>query len=415
MKKFLILFFMACGVAAYAQPTTSDVWINEFHYDGVTTFDQSDQNEFLELVIKKTLFDIKPEFQKLSVVLYTSGALDQPALNSGRGLPYNQSSLLYTQAETVHPLTSFTTCITTSSEYVILSKPMALQDIPAGFALVYNNLTVLQLLSYEKQFTIAPTADGGGPAGGLTTTVIRTAAGDTAMETAQTPNSHSVSLVGTGVSYNNFTWTDQPLQTATPCAVNQGQTLSSAAPLPVRWLDFKATGNGDKIATSWLVADDEATVSYEVELKGGSLASFARQAAISRQAGSNGRYSQLLENLPAGIYVVRVKAIETDGRFYYSAERVVRLGKAAASLTIYPNPVRDNRGFMQFTAGENSVYTVLVMDASGRVVKQQSLGKLMANQAHNLTLDLQGVSPGTYQVKVKGNVEEINTKIVVVR
>jgi hypothetical protein len=110
-----------------------------------------------------------------------------------------------------------------------------------------------------------------------------------------------------------------------------------------------------------------------------------------------------------------VKATETDGRYYYSAERMVRLGKGANSLTLYPNPVRDNRAFMQFTASENSVYNVQLIDATGRVVKQQSLGRLLANQPNNLTLDMQGVLPGTYQVKVKGATEEMNTKVVVVK
>lgn len=406
---------MACGVAAFAQPTTNDVWINEFHYDGITTFDQPDQNEFLEIVIRKTLYNNTAEFAKLKVVLYTAGALDQATLNSGSGLPYNESSLLYSLAETELPLTSFQACNTTSSDYMILSKPVALQDIPAGFALVYNNTTVVQLLSYEKRFTIAPADEGGGAAAGLTTTVIRTAAGDTAMETAQTPNTHSISLIGAGVSYNNFSWTDQPSQTATPCQVNAGQTLASSAPLPVRWLDFKASGNGDQIMTSWIVADDELTAQYEVEIKGASFNAFTRQAAVARQASAGGKYGQTLQNVPAGIYTVRIKAIETDGRFYYSAERMVRIGKGLGSLTIYPNPVQNNRAFLQFAAGENSIYNVQVIDATGRIVKQQSLGAMTTNQVNNMTLNLQGVLPGTYQVKVKGTSEEMNARIVVVQ
>ncbi len=415
MKKIFSLLLMVCGVAAMAQPSTNDIWINEFHYDGVTTFGQSDQNEFVEVVVKRSLYDNAPEFAKMKLVLYTGGAIDQAGLNAGRGLPYNESSFLYSLAETEFLLSSFTACLIASSEYVLLSRSMELQDVPAGFALVYNNSAVVQLLSYEKQFTIAPAAAGGGAASGLTTTVIRTAAGDTARETAQTLNNHSISLVGAGVSYNNFTWSDAITQTATPCAVNAGQTLASSAPLPLRWLHFRASASGDRIITNWLVAEDEATVRYEVEVKGVSFHQFSQQAMLTRQAASGGKYGQVIGGLAPGIYLVRVKAIESDGRFYYSAERKVQIGKGASSLTIYPNPVRTMTAMLQFAARERSAYQLQLIDATGRVVKQQALGTMQANQVNNLTLDLRGILPGTYQIKIRGANEEMNAKLVIAR
>lgn len=416
MKKILILFFLACGVNALAQPTTTDVWINEFHYDGVTTFDQSDQNEFVEIIVKTTLFNNKTEFNKLKLVLYSSGALDQTGFLDGRGLPYSQASRLYTLAETEHPLSGFQVCPSGSAEYTILSKSLTnLQDLPAGFAITYNDASVVQLLSYEKVFKIAPASAGGGAAAGLTTTVILTANGDTAMETASTPNNHSISLIGAGVSYNNFEWTDAITQTATPCNVNAGQTLASGSPLPVKWLDFKASGSNDKIYVQWLVNDDDKTVRYELELRAANTSTYSKQATVARQASANGKYSHVVNNLSAGTYIVRVKAIETSGEFTYSSDRMVQLGKGINGFTIYPNPVRNNNALLQFVAGETSVYTAQVIDATGRVVKQQSFGMLRNGQMSTFTLDLSGVNNGTYSVKLKGNSEEINTRIIVAR
>lgn len=406
---------MACGVAAIAQPTASDVWINEFHYDGVTTFNQSDQSEFVEIVVKKTLYDNATEFAKLKLVLYSSGAIDQTGLLDGRGLPYNEASILFTVAETEHLLTSFQACATTSNEYMILSKAMSnLQDLPSGFAIVYNSTSVVQLLSYEKVFKVAPSSAGGGIAAGLTTTVILEINGDTATENSLSLNTHSVSLIGTGVSYNNFNWTDEITQSATPCAVNAGQTLSSGAPLPVRWLNFQATGNGSSIYTEWIVADDKNTTTYEVELKGVAYNSFTKLAAVAKQT-SVDKYNEILKNLPAGTYFVRIKAIENNGGYYYSSERMVRLGKGISSLTIYPNPVRSNYALLQFVAVENSSYAIHIIDATGRIIKQQFLGTIKNNQLNTFNLDLNGVLPGTYTIKLKGSVEEMNKRIVVVK
>lgn len=407
---------MACGVAASAQPTTTDIWINEFHYDGITTFNQSDQNEFVEVMVKRTLYTNTTEFAKLKLVLYTSSAIDQTGLLDGRGLPYNVSSRLFTVAETEYPLTGFQVCNATSNEYIVLSKPVSnLQDLPAGFALVYNNTSVVQLLSYEKVFRIAPVSAGGGAAAGLTTTVILTASGDTAMETAQSLNTHSISLIGAGLSYNNFEWTDQLTQTATPCAVNAGQTLASGAPLPVRWLDFRVSANSDKIYTQWLVNDDQTTDRYEVEVKGGAYPSFTKLASAARQASANGKYTQVLSHLSAGTYVVRVKAIEVNGSITYSSDRIVKVRKGMNSLAIYPNPVRANSAFIQFVPDESSIYIAQLIDATGRIIKQQSFGVMRSGQMSTVTFDLAGINNGTYTIKLKGKTGELNSRIIVAK
>lgn len=349
------------------------------------------------------------------MVLYSSGAIDQTGLLDGRGLPYNEASILFTLADTEHQLTGFQACAPASTEYMILSKAMPnLQDLPAAFALVYNNTTVVQLLSYEKVFKIAPSSAGGGIAAGLTTTVILEMNGDTATENALSLNTHSISLIGTGVSYNNFNWTDEITQNATPCAVNAGQTLSSGAPLPVRWLNFQATGSGSSIYTEWMVADDKNTIRYELELKGATYASFTKLAAVSKQ-NSVDKYNEVIRNLPAGIYFVRIKAIENNGSYYYSSERIIRLGKGISSLVVYPNPVSSDNALLQFVAAENGNYTIHIIDGTGRIIKQQFLGMIKDNQLNTINVGLLGVLPGTYTIKLKGNYEEMNTRLVIVK
>lgn len=413
MKLFLILIAFTSTMLVKAQ-TSGDVWINEFHYDGMTSYGQSDQNEFVEIIIKTSISSNPAEFAKYSLVLYTSGALDNTALTLGRGLPYNTSSPLYTQAETVHPLSTFTACASGTPGFTILSKNLSiLQDLPAAMAIVYDNSIVVQLLSYEKTFKIAP-APAGGAAAGQTTTLMITAAGDPADETATTQNTHAVALVGNGFTYSNFTWSDAIIQGATPCAINGGQTLASAAPLPVRWLDFKVAGSGDKIYVQWRVAEETNAVKYEVELStDGAL--YIKAGEVLKNVSLQGKYNHTLSGLAKGIYYLRIKEVDNDGRNYYSSVRQVRLGKNDHSITVFPNPVKGGSALLQILPSEKGTYTAYLVDAIGKVVKQQQLIGLESGQLNTITLDLKNVRSGTYRLKVKGSKEELVTNIVILQ
>jgi hypothetical protein len=165
MKVFLIIIGLLTTIVTSAQPSTSDVWINEFHYDHLTTRGEGDSVEYVEIVIRKSIANNPDELSKYKLILYTSGALDAAGLMNGKnGLPYNVSSSWYNEQETVHMLSAYQQCPIANSDFTFLYKKLPiLQDVPAGFALVYEN-TVVQLLSYEKSFKIASAERGGSAA-----------------------------------------------------------------------------------------------------------------------------------------------------------------------------------------------------------------------------------------------------------
>jgi len=83
---------------------------------------------------------------------------------------------------------------------------------PDGVALIDNNDNVVQFLSYEGTLTAA-----NGTAAGLTSTNIGVS------ETSSTPVGHSLQLVGTGDSYNDFTWANASFNSYD--SVNSGQNF----------------------------------------------------------------------------------------------------------------------------------------------------------------------------------------------
>lgn len=86
---------------------------------------------------------------------------------------------------------------------------------PDGIALVRPDNVVTQFLSYEGSFTAV-----GGPADGLTSTDIGV------QETASTPAGSSLQLVGTGTTYEDFTWSGPSPDSF--AAVNDGQDFDGS-------------------------------------------------------------------------------------------------------------------------------------------------------------------------------------------
>jgi hypothetical protein len=411
MKTLLIIAGLMISTIAVAQPSTSEVWINEFHYDGVSNYGTTDVNEFVEIVVTNAIANNATELSKLKLVLYTAGAIDSTITQNGRGLPYNISSSWYTQAETEYPLSGFTKCPVAGTNFTILSKNLSiLQDVPSAFAVVYNNLNVIQLLSYEKSFKIMNTP-AAGTAAGMTTSLVTISGGAAAQETATTPTNHSISLLGTGTSYSAFTWNDGLTVTATPCALNTNTTTtqSFAVTLPVSWLSLNAIGKKDQIIVDWKVATESEISHYEVEF--GTINSGfqkAGQVAVNR-----GSYKYTITQVPAGTYKVRIISINKTGKKEYSETRLVKLSSALQpSVFVYPNPVKEDKANLQITPTTDEQFTIEVLDVNGKLMQKQ-VQFLHANAVNTVTIDVSRLATGIYQLRAIAKGERYTTKLII--
>ncbi|MCA9236072.1 MAG: hypothetical protein KDA44_11410 [Planctomycetales bacterium] len=186
--------FFVIGLAALLGlpgDASGAIWINEIHYDNAGT----DSGEFVELVVG-------PGMSISDATLYLYNGDDQQLYNSGSTFSGGSFTL---------------GSMSNGFSIYSLSLPVnGLQNGPSdGLALEVSG-SIVQFLSYEGSFT----ADGG-PADGLTSVDIGVA------ESSSTVVGASLSLIGTGSAYADFTWavTNVSSAGATPGGVNNGQTL----------------------------------------------------------------------------------------------------------------------------------------------------------------------------------------------
>jgi predicted extracellular nuclease len=168
------------------------VWINEFHYDNAGT----DSGEFIEIA-----GTAGTNLTGWSIVRYNGNV-------PGAAVVYGTPTITMTDLVIPDQGNGFGT--------LSFSLPQdGLQNgTNDGFALIDNNGTVIELLSYEGIFTAA----AGTPAAGLASVDVGVS------ETTTTPIGSSIYRTGTGNTGTDFTWTTTT--TATPGAVNAGQSFT---------------------------------------------------------------------------------------------------------------------------------------------------------------------------------------------
>ncbi len=200
------------------------VWVNEFHYDNVST----DAGEFIEVAGTAGI-----DLSTYQLVLY----------NGANGTVYNTINLSGVFADQ-------------SNGFGFNSFAISgLQNGgPDGFALVQNGTNVLEFLSYEGSFDAV-----GGPADGMTSTDVGVE------ESGNTPVGFSLQLVGTGSESGDFTWSGPANDS--PGSINAGQTMNPVPPpttmLTIEYADESdvTTCDGGTILRTWTVTDacDNAT------------------------------------------------------------------------------------------------------------------------------------------------------------
>lgn len=179
---FLLALLLSFQTALPTKAQTS-IFINELHYDNTG----ADAGEFVEVA-----GPAGTDLSGWSIVLYNGngGATYTPIISLNGTIPDQCSgfgTLSFAQA--------------------------GIQNgSPDGLALVDNSAAVVQFLSYEGSF-----AATNGPANGLTSTDIGVSEPDT------TAVGSSLQLTGTGLTYEEFTWTGP--SAASPGNCNAGQTF----------------------------------------------------------------------------------------------------------------------------------------------------------------------------------------------
>jgi uncharacterized repeat protein (TIGR03803 family) len=178
-------------------------------------------------------------------------------------------------------------------------------------------------------------------------------------------------------------------------------TIQTTATLPIKLNYFDAIKKTPTSALlTWETAQEINTDRFEVE-KSIDAITFDKIGTIKAAGYSvTNKSYQLIDNNPIeGFNYYRLKQIDNDNRFEYTATRALQFKDInTGSIKYYPNPTNGILTIELSIANSNELRVVNICNATGAVVNQL---KIAANAGNKMQIDLSKYAKGIYFIQVK--------------
>jgi rhamnogalacturonan endolyase len=178
-------------------------------------------------------------------------------------------------------------------------------------------------------------------------------------------------------------------------------TLVDAATLPVKLLSFNAAAKGKSAVIEWTATNEISSDRYVLQRSNDGI-NFKDIATVADKGntGTVNKYSYI-DNTAGDISYYRLKQVNVDGSFNYSAIRQVKFTSTAVS--VYPNPAST---FIKVTLRSgDTIKAVSIYTVHGKLVYAGGINTLQQ------TIDISQLAAGTYIVKVTDGAEVSTHKI----
>ena len=204
---------------------------------------------------------------------------------------------------------------------------------------------------------------------------------------------------------------------------------ANGTPLPVELTGFTATRSGESVTLQWTTASETNNAGFEVQRAEGATDTAGTTDATDENvswttlafvegAGTTDQPQSyaFTADVPVGTHRFRLRQVDTGGTESFSepVEVDVTLDKAYQLSQAYPNPMR-SQATLDLTVQEAQPVTATVYDLLGRRVETVHRGNVAANTPTELRVSADGLSSGTYFVRVEGESFTATRRLTVVR
>ena len=169
--------------------------------------------------------------------------------------------------------------------------------------------------------------------------------------------------------------------------------VSNLGALPLRLLSFDGSYNGKQTTLRWEPAEETGVRDFVIE-KSTNGTSYATLATVSANNNATAAYTYTDGGaLPTNTYY-RLKMRDLDGRFTYSNVVLIRIGKNAGGIKVYPNPATDILVAEHAPATENTVVNIYTADGKLLISKKAAAGSVKTS------VNVTSLNTGKYLIAV---------------
>jgi endonuclease I len=190
------------------------------------------------------------------------------------------------------------------------------------------------------------------------------------------------------------------------------QVWNSSCPglsaLPVDMIFFIGKLEGSKILLNWEVATEINLERYEVERSFNGI-EYIKIGSVKAEGRSNYSYNDDVESLSGRRVYYRLKKVDKDGRFGYSAVFSLHI-PLNTKFSISPNPAS---GIIkiQLNNNTNEAATVIIADMAGRII----YNRIMNTQQGSIEVSAGNFQNGNYTVKLVINGRQYSQRVLVLK
>jgi len=187
--------------------------------------------------------------------------------------------------------------------------------------------------------------------------------------------------------------------------------------LPVELVSFDALLEGSNAVLTWETASEANNAGFAIEHSdnGGPFEEVAFVPGVGNSLNTNS-YTYTVNDVSVGLHRFRLKQVDFDGAFTYSA--VVEVTSEVPGTHVlsdaYPNPFNPTTSFSLAVSHEQNV-TIDVYDMLGRQVSQLFRGTLESNVARTFSVSAANWTSGTYTVVVEGETFRDSRNLVLLK
>lgn len=176
-------------------------------------------------------------------------------------------------------------------------------------------------------------------------------------------------------------------------------SISVASPLPVQFSRFIAQKQQQTVILEWTTAQEQNSRYFVVERSSGgtvydSIGKVAAKGTISISTNYSFNDTEPLQ----GTNYYRLKQLDLDGMFVYSAIARVVMGKDAAHFTVVSNPVQ-NTLQLNLQLPSNQKFVMQVRDVNGRMLLSKVDMGRTGSSVYSLSIG--HLATGTYYIQVQ--------------
>jgi hypothetical protein len=182
------------------------------------------------------------------------------------------------------------------------------------------------------------------------------------------------------------------------CAIDaiKVSTSWSDGTLPLQLLSVSVISNNGLAGLSWQTCNEVNVKQFEIQRSANANNFVTVGTVAAKNAGCATQYTYNDSKILTGTAFYRIKSVDKDGAFIYSAIVSVT-GKSPVKISVSPNPVANDLVLSHPQAGDNAM--VQVVSSAGKYLAQQKV----QNNAVQTTINISAFSKGTYIVVFSNN------------